>query len=501
MKNMTLSNIVAACKGELHAQQCVSSPQISASEVTGVVIDSRTLTPGNLFIATRGEKADGHSFIGDVAAKGALAVVCEEPPTTAIPYILVPDSFKALKDIAIFYRRQIDIPVIGITGSVGKTSTKEFIAAVLETRFKVLKTAGNYNNEIGLPLMILKISDEHQVAVLEMGISDFGEMHRLSQIARPDIAVLTNIGDCHLENLIDRLGVLKAKSEIFDFLADDGHIVVNGDDELLAGIGEIKGKTPLRFGKKEANDIIADQIENLGLKGTAAQIRFASELQAVITKTQKKARRDFFNEKLDFLSDGAYAPSFRKSFLIRVPLPGEHMIYNALAAAAVGSLFGLTEKEIQAGISNVKSVAGRSNIIHLPAGIIIDDCYNANPVSMAAALLLLKNAAGRKVAVLGDMGQLGGEEKSLHALVGREAVASGLDVLVCIGELSRHMYEAAVLVAENNENRQIIWHFHDKAVFLEVANDILQSGDTVLVKASRFMAFETLMKPLQMILQ
>ena len=445
---MTIKNIVAACGCDLHGTD------VPECEVTGVVIDSRLLEAGNLFIATRGEKVDGHSFIPQVAEKGAIAVVCEEKTEAPIPHIIVKDSLKALKDIAIFYRKQLSLPVVGITGSVGKTSTKEFIAAVLATKYKVFWTEKNFNNEIGVPLMVLKIRDEHEVAVLEMGINNFGEMHRLSEMARPDIALLTNIGDCHLENLGDRPGVLRAKSEIFDFLSPDGNVVINGDDVLLVTIPEKNGKPAIRFGCGTENDIYASQINNLGLDGTEALVN----LKATDT-----------------------------TFEIKIPLPGEHMIYNALAATAVGCLLELKPEEIAKGLLNLKSVTGRSNILRFKSGIIIDDCYNANPTSMKAALNLLKSAKGRKVAVLGDMGELGTDENELHALVGREAVKAEVDVLVCIGERSVHMYEAA-------KDSVKTYHFADKDSFLKEADDILQTDDTILIKASRFMAFETLVE-------
>ncbi|MCL2052244.1 MAG: UDP-N-acetylmuramoyl-tripeptide--D-alanyl-D-alanine ligase [Lachnospiraceae bacterium] len=457
---MTIKNIIEATKGELHLPGgCDYAPD---NKITGVIIDSRLIEPGHLFIATRGERVDGHSFIGKAKEKGAVAVVCEEMSAAPIPHIVIKDSLKALKDIAVFYRNQLDIPMIGITGSVGKTSTKEFIAAVLSTRFKTHLTEGNHNNEIGVPLTILKIRAEHQIAVLEMGINDFGEMHRLSEMVRPDIAVLTNIGDCHLERLKDRSGVLKAKSEIFDFLASDGNAIVNGDDILLRTIPDINGKAKLCYGIGAENDIIAEAVTNLGLDGTSAQIR--------IKKTNE-------------------------IFEIRIPLPGEHMIYNALSAIAVGNLFGISPAEMSQGFKSLKSVPGRSNIIRLPAGIIIDDCYNANPYSMKSALRLLASSPGRKVAILGDMGELGTDKLKLHEKVGQEAVSAGADILVCIGEFSKKMFAGAKAAAGGNAKH--IYYFADKESFLNSAGQILSADDTILIKASRFMAFETLVESLK----
>ena len=233
MKHMTLENLAGACGGRL-----VFSGELPGTECASVVIDSRQAGENSLFIAVKGERVDGHCFIPDVFEKGALGVVCERlPENPAGPCILVEDSLKALRQIAAFYREQLPVKVVGITGSVGKTSTKEFIAAVLSRKYRVHKTQGNFNNEIGVPLTVLSMPEDTEVAVLEMGINHFGEMHRLSRIAQPDICVMTNIGQCHLEFLGSREGILKAKSEIFDFMQENGRAVLNGDDDMLASVG------------------------------------------------------------------------------------------------------------------------------------------------------------------------------------------------------------------------------------------------------------------------
>ncbi len=395
---------------------------------------------------------------------GAAAVICEkEPENISGPYILVDDSFNALKDIAEYYRNQLDIKVVGITGSVGKTSTKECIASVLSIKYQTLKTEGNFNNEVGLPLTILRIRSEHEVAVLEMGISDFGEMHRLSKMARPDICVITNIGQCHLENLKSREGVLKAKTEIFDFMKEDGFVCINGDDDMLSSIGEVKGRKPVSFGLDHKNKIYADDIVSNGLFGSNARIHIADENVAVA-----------------------------------IPLPGEHMVYNALAAACVGNLLSLDTDEIQKGIAAVKPVGGRSNIMSLKEMVVIDDCYNANPVSMCAALDLLSTANTRKVAVLGDMFELGKDEKKLHAKVGAHAVEMGIDIIICIGELSKNMYDKA---CEDSEKATIsldnIYYFSTRDEFMTQMSQIVEKGDTILIKASHGMAFEVIVKRLE----
>lgn len=461
MKNLTLKNIAEACRGVL----CHYEPE-KDREVFGVVLDSRQAEENYLFIATKGERVDGHSFIGQVFAKGAAGVVCEkEPENPAGAFILVEDSFRALKDIARFYRQNLTLTVVGITGSVGKTSTKEFVASVLAEKYKVLKTEGNFNNEVGLPLTVLKIRDEHEAAVLEMGISDFGEMHRLSEIARPDICVLTNIGQCHLENLKSREGILKAKSEIFDFMSENGAVCLNGDDDMLRTIEMVNGRKPLAFGRSEENAVYADGIENRGLFGSRADIHIGGKI-----------------------------------IHAEIPLPGEHMIYNALAAVAAGSFMGLTEEEMARGIAAVKPVGGRSHIMCLKDKTVIDDCYNANPVSMCSALDLLSTALTRKVAVLGDMFELGEKEKEMHRKVGAYAAKLGIDVIICIGRLAGEMYDGACRMAEEMANAgtggagKSICYFSGKDEFMEKWKDMIKEGDTVLVKASHGMAFEVIVK-------
>ncbi len=458
MKNMTLTQIARASGGKLYGED-------PGREAAGVVMDSRKVEKDYLFIACVGERVDGHSYIDEVFDKGAIGVICEKAPETPKgPYILVDNSFAALKNIAIWYREQLAIKVVGITGSVGKTSTKEFISAVLEQKYQVLKTEGNFNNEIGLPLTILRIRDTHQVAVLEMGISDFGEMHRLSEIAKPDICVITNIGQCHLENLHSREGILKAKSEIFDFMNEHGRVCVNGDDDMLITLQVVKGMRPVRFGLGKDNDVRATDIVSKGLFGSSCNIHVG------------------------------YKPLHAE-----IPQPGAHMIMNALAATAVGSLLDMTNREIEAGIVCVKPVGGRSNILREKNHTIIDDCYNANPVSMKAALDLLSMADTRKVAILGDMGELGRNEDALHREVGEYAIASRVDLLVCVGSLSLHMYQGAQeqnKVSTSQDNRQLLY-FSTRDEMIASLSSFLKEGDTILVKASHFMGFEAVVKALQ----
>ena len=467
---LTIEEIANACGGRL----VVNGDVKCDTDVTSVVLDSRKVTQGGVFIATPGERVDGHKFVTSAFEQGvALAVVSktpeqfseetQEPVTGWGSYVLVEDTLHALREIAEYYRQKLDLKVIGITGSSGKTSTKEFIASVLSEKYHVLKTEGNFNNEIGVPLTLLRIREEHQAAVVEMGISDFGEMHRLSKMAKPDICVITNIGQSHLDNLKSRDGILKAKSEIFDYMAEDGEICFNGEDDKLSELSEVKGRRPhfFGFGSTTGQEVYAANVENRGLWGSDAVIRMGQEEVAV-----------------------------------RVPLPGIHMVLNAAAAACVARLMGLSAEQIAAGIGKVEAVNGRNHLIRLPQYTLIDDCYNANPDSMRKALDLLALADTEKVAILGDMFGLGEDSvRMLHEQVGTYAVKKGIQRILCVGEQSYHMFEAACNSAE--EICQIT-HFPTLEALLEVLGkerkEYVPDGCTVLIKASHAMEFEKVLR-------
>lgn len=453
MKNMTLANIAAACGGTYYGTEADK-----AKEIAGAVIDNRLIEKDYLFIAIKGARVDGHSFIPAAYEAGALAVLSEhELENPAGPYILVDSCEQAMKKIAKFYRQSLDIKVVGITGSVGKTSTKEMIASVLAQKYNVHKTEGNFNNEIGLPLTIFKIRDEHEVAVLEMGISDFGEMHRLAEMANPDVCVITNIGLCHLENLIDRDGILKAKTESFEHMTSNGIAVLNGDDDKLCTKAEVNGRQTVFYGIGEGKEIYATDVEAIGLTGTKAVIH---------------------------LPDG--------QFEVEIPIAGEHNVYNALAAVGVARELGLTAEEMKRGIESVQTIGGRSNLIHRNGITIIDDCYNANPVSMKASIDVLSKAPGRKIAVLGDMGELGAEERKLHFGVGEHFAQKGIDMLFCTGELATEIVSGVVLGSPETA----IHYFGTKEALIEELKKTCEEGDTILVKASHFMNFPEIVKAL-----
>ena len=467
MKGMTLRRIADACGGILHIKEGME--YLADQEVASVVTDSRKAGEGSLFAAIKGERVDGHSFIPQVFEQGASCVLCEqEPEDPKGCWISVQSTLLALKGIAEYYLRVLDVPVVGITGSVGKTSTKEMIASVLAQKFRVHKTRGNFNNELGLPLTIFEMTDEHEIAVLEMGISDFGEMHRLAQIARPDTCVITNIGQCHLEFLHDRDGILRAKTEIFDFLEEDGCILLNGNDDKLSQVQPVRGIEPVFFG-----------IPGDG-EGTAPLSVYAEEI---------------IPEGLSGIRCTIHTPE--GSFKVKVPIPGRHMVMNALAGTSVGLHYGLTLEEIRKGIESLESVGGRLNQIKTDKYVVIDDCYNANPVSVKASLDVLKDADTRKVAVLGDMFELGPDELAMHAGVGEHAVTAGMDVLVCIGERSKAMLEGAKQAKKDAKaaDMQLFW-FASVEEFLEKKDEIFAQGDTILVKASHAMHFEKIVAAL-----
>ena len=448
MKELTLAQIAEACGGTL-----IGGNEAKEYTVTGVEIDSRRVKAGDLFVAIPGEKVDGHKFIPDVLKKGAYALSRQSLDVDGA-YILVEDTVTAMKRLARFYRNTLDIKVVGITGSVGKTSTKEMIASVLGTKFRVHKTQGNFNNGIGLPLTIFQIEKEHQVAVLEMGISEFGEMHELADMAQPDIMVITNIGLCHLENLKTRDGILKAKTESFVHLKPDGVVILNGDDDKLSTVEQVAGRKPIFYGIKGRNlcetSVCADAVTEHGLEGMTAEFHTPQGDMEVF-----------------------------------IPIPGEHNVYNALAATCVAEQLGLSMDEIKCGIAAASTISGRTNLIHTKGMTVIDDCYNANPVSMKASLDVLSKAGGRKIAVLGDMGELGEDEKRLHYEVGTYAGTLPIDLLFCVGTLSGKLAEGA----KKQNPALTVKHYATSEEMTEELLATVKEGDAVLVKASHFMEF------------
>ena len=439
MKNMTLLRAAQACAGKL----CGGGD--GQTQLGRIVIDSRAVEPGDLFAAYRGERADGHDFIAAAFDRGAACCLAERiPEGERRPILLVNDVQWAVEQIAAAYRATLSLPLVGITGSVGKTSAKEMIASVLEQRFRVLKTDKNLNNQIGVPMTISRIGPEHQVAVVEMGISGFGEMRTLAEIARPDIAVFTVIGQAHLEFLQDRQGVFRAKTEMLEEMDENGIVLVNGDDDLLRDL-RCRQKI-IRFGMGADCEIRAEDVR-LDEGGHTACTLVIGE----------------------------------RRIPVRIPAFGQHMVYAALEGAAVGMVLGLSDREIAAGVAAYETVGRRSAVTETGRITLIDDSYNANPDSVKCGVDSLCRLSGRKVCVLGDMLELGSREKQLHREVGAYAAEQGVDLVLCSGELS-----AQIAAGAGGRGR---W-FPSREALIEALPELILPGDRVLVKASRASHFE-----------
>lgn len=447
MKKFTLEEIASACGGKY-----VGDKALSQCAITSVERDSRHIKEGSLFLAIKGERVDGHDFIEKCYDAGAICTLCENAPKNPTkPYILVDSTLEAVKLIAKEYRNKFDIPVVGISGSVGKTSTKEMLYAVLSQKYKTHKTQGNLNNELGVPLTLLSMPEDAECAVIEMGISDFGEMSRLSKMVQPTICVLTIIGECHLENLGDRDGVLKAKTEMFEFASENADYILNGDDDKLFAVDNVRGKKPIFFGFATDNEYHAEDIENNGEGGIDCTLCF----------------------------DNTRLP-------VTIPAIGSYMVSNALAAVAAGRLLGLSDEQLIAGVQSYKTVGSRANVINTGKIRIIDDCYNANPTSVKASLDTLMNFNGRKVAILGDMKELGANELAFHKETGNYAKQKGVDLVIAIGPLAKELAKGA----------NGIWYDTiDNAE--KMIKTLVHNGDTVLVKASHSMNFEGVVKILK----
>ena len=424
--------------------------------ITGVTTDSRAVSAGQLFIPLTGERFDGHAYIGSALSSGAAGCLTARTPETLLPgklYVQVADTRLALKALAAWYRSRFTLPVVQITGSAGKTTTKEMVAAVLSRRYDTLKTQANFNNDIGTPLTLLGLAPQHQAAVIETGMNHFGEIRYLGEMVRPDIAVITNVGDAHIENLGNtRQGILRAKCEIFQHLSPDGIAVLNGDDPLLNTVA--LPQTILRCGRGENCNVRVTDVDDRGIEGIAC------------TVTTDKA-----------------------SYRLTAASPGSFMIYPMAMAAAIGEALGLTGEEIAAGVAAYVPTGSRMHLIRLPEGrLLIDDCYNANPQAMEEALKLLAvTPARRRAAVLGDMGELGELTVSAHRAIGVLTGELHLDSVIAIGEKARDIASAAPNArwyASVDDAMPVI-----RAAFTE--------GTAVLVKASHAMHFENIVKELE----
>ncbi len=465
---LTLGHVVEALTG----YQSAGGPQI----ITDVVIDSRLTIPGALFVALPGERVDGHAFVAAAFAKGAHAALVQrdlavepgaaplpgqvldlrQPVTYAqltnlqLPVVLrVDDTLKAMQVLAVYWRRRLNPRVIGVTGSVGKTTTKELIAAVLSTRYRTFKTEGNYNNEIGLPLMLLKLTEAHECAVLELGFYQLGEIKFLADLARPHVGVVNNVYPVHLERAGSLENIARGKGELVEALppAPEGVAVLNYDDPLVLAMRHRTRARVVTYGLDPAADMWADNIESLGLGGIHFDLHHRNE-----------------------------------ALHVRVPLLGRHSVHTCLRAAAVGLIEGLTWHEIIDGLQSVGVTQLRLVAVTGPNGsLILDDTYNASPESVVAALNLLHELEGRRVAVLGDMLELGSYEETGHRLVGRRA-REVADLLVTVGPRARLIADEA---REAGLPTAAVVELEDHEQALTYLRASIQRGDVVLLKGSR----------------
>lgn len=456
MKETSIHQIADYAEGTL---KIASSEKCQINHIT---IDSRKCRKGSLFIPLKGRYWDGHHFIKDAAQQGATA--CFFEPNT-IPFDCIPEGMigiavkdcqKALEKMASAYRKQYDIPIIAVTGSNGKTTTKEMLASVLSSKYKVLKNQGNYNNHIGLPLSIMALEDRHEVAVLEMGMSGPGEISLLSKIACPDYAVITNIGMAHIEKLGSRMNIARAKKEIVHGLKKDGVLLINDDDEFLDFLGKTHKNSFVveAVGRNHTSACYAMDIEDLGHEG----FRFKTNLT---------------DQEVFWVSQ-----------------PGIHNVTNALFVIRLALFLGLDGDDIQTGLKLLKPTKMRMEICRLKGADVINDAYNANPDSMKAAIhFISRYPAKRKIAVLGDMYEMGSYAEEAHRSIGKVIVDHDIDILITVG----HLTDWAAIEAGNlGMNKSRIIQTVDSIEAASVLGDLIQKGDVVLLKASRKMALENI---------
>ena len=440
---------------EQAAQWCGGRVEEKYREVAfcGANIDSRKILPGQLFVALEGVR-DGHEFIPMAMENGAAAVLCKHCQED-IPAIIVEDPRIALGKIAGGYRQQLDMKVVGVTGSVGKSTTKEMIAAVLQEDFVVSKTPANHNNDLGMPMAILAMPENTQIAVLEMGMNHFGEIAYLTGIAQPDVAVIVNIGTMHIEHLGSREGILQAKLEILEGLKPNGKAFFNGDDDMLWGARENLNCRVAYFGNNN--------------------FRFDLRARVLAGELGKLAFQVATEEEV---------------FAVELPLEGEHYIPDALAAVSVGLHFGVAPQQIRKQLASFQNMEGRQEIFGAKGYTIIKDCYNAGPESMAAALQVLKHRAGRRIAVLGDMLELGARAAEEHEKVGALA-ASCADVLLSYGPNREYMVAGAVAAGMDREH---IGSFDSRDAMADSLRENCREGDVLLFKGSHGMHMELVLE-------
>ena len=433
----------------------------SETNFPGVSTDSRNIREGELFIALRGEHFDGHSFIPEVLLRGAAGiVVMEDTPRQPTVIISVEDTLQALGDIALGVRNRFDTAIVGVTGSTGKTTVKEFCASILSLQGNCLKTEKNYNNLIGVPLSLLKLGPQYEFAVIEMGTNRFGEIDRLSFITRPQVSIITNINPVHLNGLRSISGIIKEKQAIFKNTAKCGIVAINRSLEHMDQIEIPRHLHVITYSHKDRSDITLIHIEHQGLDGSDIEIDLAGRL-----------------------------------IRTHVPLPGMHNVINALGAAACAVGLNIDPEIIAEGVRNAKFPGMRSEIIVSDHMTIINDCYNANPASMKAALSMLTSSPhSLKVAVLGDMLELGKDARFWHEELGRWIAQSNIDRLIVIGEMARTVCDQAVSQGMDSSSIHPVENMDD---IMALLSDLFDKDAMVLVKASRALKLDQVVTQLK----
>lgn len=452
MIERTLGEIAEMLDGSL------CDPKYKDVEISGVSTDSRTIQENNLYIPLVGEVFDGRLFIKECEDKKASAFLIDRDyeikNNISIPYIRVRDTLKALQDLARSYRKELNVKVIGITGSNGKTTTKDLLYEVLSTKYKTQKTIGNLNNEIGVPKTILSLDEDTEVAVVELGTDKFGDISLTTNIALPDIAIITNIGDSHLQNLKSKEGILKAKMEIVEGLNKNGIFIYNGDDETMKKeISSYKvDQKMISFGLEEDNDFVVKEVPS-----TPAKVSFSHD-----------------DETYD------------------IPLLGRHNIYNGACCLLIANILGLDTNEVKSGLVKVRPANNRSSMIEFDGFDVLDDSYKSNPQSLRSGLATCKLLDGynNKIVVLGDMLELGDKEDELHYEVGLDIDPKDIHYCLFFGDLSYHMYKGAL----NNFPKDRAFHFTDKDDLIDKLKSLITKSTLVFVKGSHGMHMEEIIE-------
>lgn len=439
METLRVSEIAKVCGGEFNID----------TEITSVAIDTRKIEKGCLFICIKGERFDAHRFIDEAFEKGAAAVMISEDVKIDKPYIKVDDTAKQMLSLAGYYRSKFDIPIVALTGSVGKTTTKEFTHLVVNSKYKAIKTLGNLNNEIGLPQMLFMLDSSTEAAVIEMGMNHFGEIHRLSTATQPTVGIITNIGVSHIENLGSREGILEAKLEILDGLKKGAPLLLNGDNDLLSTVKNDDYKIYFYAVDNDADFKAVDIKENPNTTSFTVQY-------------------------------------FGKEQKITIPAIGKHNVYNALAAFAVGILLDIDAETAADALKTYEPSGMRQKVVEINGITSIEDCYNASPDSMKAGITTLAGIqACKKIAVLSDMLELGDYSEQAHYAVGKMAAENKIDYLLCVGSDAKYIVDGA-----RDNGLLNAYLFDSKQSLTDKLFEIAEKGDAVLFKASRGMKLE-----------